>query len=480
MEKMFKVSAVAAALSTAVFTGGVMAADPIGVEYSEPVTQFFEESTISGNLNFFMRKRDRVGSVSDSGEDGSYDPNLDHGSIFANLGFNSGYVGDVVGTDIVIYSTFDMWQNASPDHEFNFWNTSSPYGDSTVPDSCAPVDDPSGTPSKWNSSCNDNGVSFATANLKFKFGDNVTANAGYIQPYVPGALGVNWSFAPGTYRGAQIGGTFGDLALGLTYADEYKAPWFKKTYGFQTTDGEDAGEAYSVGARYTLSNGILLDGAFSGLSKGNRKNAHFKVKGTTEGGFYWSPQLYVVDDNEQYDSTAFQAAFLSSKAFGQYSFRAEATYTSADAKGDDGTVGNMAYRLTKNYGASNGAYDVWWNNRSDFNHDGEVAGFLSMSRDFADIGGNGFSAGISAAGGFGSSTDAKKASGADIDDLREYAYSLFANYAIQKGALADANISFYWTQYYNDTNANNWEAYSNLFQDEKDFKLMLTIPFGVK
>lgn len=470
MRKSLKLSTVAVTLMS-IFIGKAMAADPIGAEYTEPATKFFEDSTISGNLNFFMRKRDRVGSVSDSGNDGSYETNLDHGSVFANLGFNSGYIGGIVGTNLVIYSTFDMWQNGSPDHEMNFWDVNNPFDKQAKSGQCSNV---------WGD-CNDNGVSYATANLKFKFGENIKASVGYIQPNVPSALGVNWSYAPGTYRGAQIGGTFDNLELGFIYADEYKAPWFKNTYRLQTTAGEYAGKVYSVGARYTLSNGILLDAGYAGLTVGDRKNFHLKVKGSTADGFNWSPQVYVVRDQEEYDSTAFQAAFISSKSMGQYTFRADSTYTKASAKDDGkGTVGNFSYRLTSQYGGSNGAYDVYWNNRSDFNHDGEIAGFLSVSRDFSDVGANGFSAGISAAGGFGSTTSATRKSGEPVDDLAEYAYSLFANYAIKKGTLANATLSFYWTQYINATNADSWEPYSNLFQDENDFKLSLTMPFNIK
>lgn len=73
-----------------------------------------------------MRARDR-GGVDANGNDTKKTTNLDHGSVFVNLGFNSGYIGDVVGTDIVIYSTFDMWQNGGPDHEMNFWGVNNPY-----------------------------------------------------------------------------------------------------------------------------------------------------------------------------------------------------------------------------------------------------------------------------------------------------------------------------------------------------------------
>ncbi|MCF7354367.1 multidrug transporter [Vibrio sp. CK2-1] len=469
MEKNFKISVLTAAMIGAFASVPAVAQeDPVGPGYASDVSEFFSESTISGNLNFFMRDRERAGKDA-NGNDTSKVPNLDHGSIFANLGFNSGYLGGVVGADIVIYSTFDMWQNSNFDHEMNFFDCDAPYD--------------------MGSSCDnfetDNGVSYATAAAKFKFADTGTAKLGYFQPSVPSTLGVNWSFAPGTYRGGEIGYGIGGLSLGFVMADQYKAPWFKDTYEFRdggawgptgsdgTAKGKDVGEVYSIGARYAFDNGISLDVAYGGLTDGDRKNAHIKVKGTTDGGIYWSPQLYMIDDDNQYDSTAFQAAMLSAFSAGQYSFRAEATYTVADSTDTRNQVGNFAYRLTEQYGGSNGAYDIWWNNRSDYNHDGEFAAFLSASRDFSDIGANGFSAGVSTAGGFGAKADG-------YDDLVEYAYSAFANYAIQGGALEGANVSFYWTQYFNDSDAPDWGPYSNAFNDENDFKLMLTIPFSVK
>lgn len=466
MDKFFKVSAITAAMMGAVATAPAMAnEDPMGPAYAAEVSEFFSESTISGNVNFFMRARDRAGKDG-NGNDTSKGTNLDHGSIFANLGFHSGYVADTVGFDAVIYSTFDMWAGeetgGSFEHEMNFFDCSSPYGATTSCDSFQ----------------TDNGVSYATAALKFKFGEDFNAKLGYFQPSVPSTLGVNWSFAPGTYRGGEVGANFDALSLGFVYADQYKAPWFKETYEFRDgsfwgSAGKDVGDVYSFGARYAFENGISLDAGYGGLTDGDRKNFHVKVKGTTDGGLYWSPQLYVVDDDNQYDSTAFQAALLTSFSQGQYSYRAEATYTSADSDDKRGQVGNMAYRLTEQYGGSNGAYEVWWNNRSDFNHDGEYAFFLSATRDFSDIGGTGFSAGLSGAYGAG-------AKAAGYDELVEYAYSFFANYAIQGGALKDANISFYYTNFYNDSDASDWGPYSNAFNDETDFKLILTMPFGVK
>ncbi|OOF30400.1 multidrug transporter [Salinivibrio proteolyticus] len=461
MNKIFKLSTLAAAVLSAGVAMPALSQEATA-DYSTSTSPFFSDATISGNLNFWMRSRDRAGTDA-NGNDTAKETNLDHGSIYANLAFNSGYAAEVVGLDLMAFSTFDMWQNGSPDHEMNFWGVNNPFDKEPDDSECTGA---------WDEECTDNGISLATAAAKFKFGDNVTAKLGYFQPSVPSTIGVNWSFAPGTHVGGELGLKFDNLNMGLVVSERYKAPWFKETYEFQTTNGEDAGTAYSLGARYTMENGISIDAAYGALTDGDRWNAHVKVKGTTEGGVYWSPQLYVVDDDEQYDSTAFQLAMLTSMSSGQYSYRAEATYTEADS-GDPAKVENLAYRLTSQYGGSNGTYDIWWNNRSDFNHDEELALFGSLSRDFSDIGAKGFSAGFNGAYGFGSSAKG-------YDDLKEYSYSLFANYAIQNGALKDAKVSFYFTQYFNDTDAPSWNGYTNLFQDEDDFKLTLAIPFSIK
>ncbi|WP_408646899.1 multidrug transporter [Vibrio aphrogenes] len=427
---------------------------------------FFEDATVNGAVNIWMRDRTRAKIV-----DGHQTPkytNLDHGSIYTGLDIKSGYAADVVGLDINVYGTFDMWNNGSPDHEMNFWNVDNPYD--MTPGSNT------GCEGTWDSSCTDNGAAFQTAAVKFKFGEHVTARGGYFQPSVPTAMGVNWSYAAGTYEGGEIGVNYGPVALGFVYADAYKAPWYKHDYNFRTGTGptaEDAGDAYSIGMRYTINDQMLLDVAYAGLTDGDRKNAHVKFKWTTDGGWYVSPQVYVVDDDNQYDKTAFQAALLTAKTYGQYGLRLESTYTSADSEDTRGNVGNMAYRLTEAYGGSNGAYDIWWNNRSDFNHDGELGFFAELKRDFSDLGAQGLSIGLNGVYAFGA-----KAEG--YDELVEYSGSAFVNYAIQNGALAGANFGIYYTHYVNDSNADSWVGYSNAFQDENDLKVTLTIPFNVK
>lgn len=430
---------------------------------------FFEDATVNGAINVWMRDRTRA-KIDANGHQTPKYTNLDHGSIYAGLDIKSGYAKDIVGLDLNVYGTFDMWNNGSPDHEMNFWNVNNPYEMSPGTNT--------GCDGTWDSSCTDNGAAFQTAAIKVKLGEYGIARGGYFQPSVPTAMGVNWSYAAGTYEGAEVGLNFGPVELGFVYADAYKAPWYKHDYSFRTgqgPDAEEAGDAYSVGMRYTINDQMLLDVAYAGLTEGDRKNAHVKFKWTTDGGWYVSPQVYVVDDDNQYDNTAFQAALLTSKTFGQYGLRLESTYTSADSEDTRGNVGNLAYRLTEAYGGSNGAYDIWWNNRSDFNHDGELGFFAELKRDFSDLGAPGFTLGLNGVYAFGASSDQE-----GIDDLVEYSGSAFAYYTIQNGALEGANFGIYYTHYVNDSNAPDWAPYSNAFQDENDLKVTLTIPFTVK
>ncbi len=86
---------------------------------------------------------------------------------------------------------------------------------------------------KWGENYKDGspegGFSLANASLKFKALDGaLTAKGGLTQLYVPGVIGVNWSYQPGTYRGGQIEGNFGGLYLTYAIADEYKSPGTKR------------------------------------------------------------------------------------------------------------------------------------------------------------------------------------------------------------------------------------------------------------
>lgn len=435
---------------------------------AQAANAFWDGSTINGSVNLWIRDRERVPGLNENGHDKHQQPNLVHGSLYGSLAFNSGYAWNLVGLDLTAYGTMDLYNDASPDHEMNFWDVNNPYD--KVPKG--------GCPGAWDSECTQDSVTYQTAAVKFMYGEGLRAKAGYFQPSVPTTLGVNWSYAAGSYLGGEVGYTYDNLQLGAAYAVKYKAPWFEDVYEFREADGKgDAGDAYSFGLRYTFDkgwlDGVLVDTAYGALTKGDRKNAHLKLKKTFENNLYLSGQVYYVSDDKQYDGDAYQFALLSAKSFGPYSMRAEMTYTVANSLQSD-TIENFTYRLTKQYGGSNGAYDIWWNNRSDWNHDEETAGFLELKRDFSDYGLNGLTAGVSGAIGYAD------APSSDIDDLLEYSGSVFAYYTLQSTFLKGSTAGIYYTAYENETDAGNWYPYTNLFQDEQDIKFTLSMPFSIK
>ncbi|QUM77237.1 multidrug transporter [Moritella sp. 24] len=426
---------------------------------------FWSDATISGNVATWTRQRTRDGEGRDESAGSGNDDNntideretktnLDQTSVYAAIDFTSGFAADKVGIDVSAYATADLYNQGSPDHEMNFWDVDNPYTGG-------------GEDGAWDSTNTSDGIAVSKANIKFQKILGLNGKVGLFQPSVPSALGVNWSYAPGTYTGGEIGTRIAGIELGAVFATEYRAPWFKSSYGFRETDNlTDAGELYSVGARTELGS-IAVDVAYAGLTDGPRKIAHIKTGTTLENGLGLKGQVYMVDDSGMYEELAYHAAFLSNYSTGQYTVKAEATYTSAVDKNKD-NVGNFSYRATAAYGSSNGAYDIWWNNRSDFNHDGEVAVFASLARDMADLGAENLTVGISGAYGFG-------AQGEGVEELTEAAVSVFGSYNA-----GFATFGAHVTQYNNGTNLENWTVYTNAFQDETDIKITMNIPFSIK
>ncbi|MGY2498404.1 ChiP family protein, partial [Klebsiella pneumoniae] len=123
-----------------------------------------------------------------------YQSNLSHATTQAALNFNSGYAWDIVGIDVGGFGAYDL--AVTENHAVNQENEFSFAGN------------------KWGENYKDGspkgGFSLANASLKLKALDGaVTAKGGLTQLYVPGVIGVNWSYQPGTYRGGQIEGNVG-------------------------------------------------------------------------------------------------------------------------------------------------------------------------------------------------------------------------------------------------------------------------------
>ncbi|MGL5093249.1 MAG: OprD family outer membrane porin [Aeromonas sobria] len=479
MEKViFKRAALSAAVVAALVAPGMALAaqDMMSPNYGKSYEAFADDAKLSGGLFYFQRERDRK---VDEGKPnaGKYGSNLSHSTAQLALNFNSGYAWDVVGLDLGGYGAYDLAVDqtnpANEENEFSFWGSS------------------------WGTSDNlsENGVSLTNAALKFKFGDSVTAKGGYTQLYVPGVIGVNWSYQPGTYRGGQIEGNFGGLYLTYAIADEYKAPWFKETQMFSRSKSKPWVSGYSpledqykidyihgIAARYTFENGTAVTGSF-GQSKDYMDSYHFKLahKFDVLGGLSTSYQFYgsetsdfvatAGDAGTTYDGLAWQQALTAAWNYAQYGFRLEGLWTKAE-----GDEGNYLPRLTRGYGNSQGANEIWWDSRSDWNANNEKALFFGVTRSLDDlVGAPGWSVGVSGAYGWDieDGYGKKHASGEDT----EWAANFDVSYTVQDGKLKGTLFKLHYTDYNNDL-PTSW-AYPNVFASEQDVKLFMIMPFTI-
>lgn len=337
MEKViFKRAALSAAVVAALVAPGMAfaAQDMMSPTYGKSYEAFADDAKLSGGVFYFQRERDRKQAqdahYNDKGEyvpaqDGKYHSNLSHSTAQLALNFNSGYAWDVVGIDIGGFGAanlaVDESNGVNEENEFSFWGNSWGAGGDGL---------------------SENGASLSTAALKLKFMDGaVTAKGGFTQLNVPGILGVNWSYQPGTYRGGQIEGNFGGLYLTYAIADEYKAPWFRNTNGFSKSnpyasdsysDANQIDYIHGLAARYTFENGTAVTGSY-GQSEGYMDSYHFKLaqKFDVLGGLNTSYQFYGSDtDNNDYDGLAWQQALTAGWAIGPYGFRIEGLWTKAE------------------------------------------------------------------------------------------------------------------------------------------------------
>ncbi|PKQ72684.1 OprD family outer membrane porin [Aeromonas sobria] len=483
MEKViFKRAALSAAVVAALVAPGMALAaqDMMSPTYGKSYEAFADDAKLSGGLFYFQRDRTRIdsGVGGAANNTGKYTSNLSHATAQAALNFNSGYAWDVVGLDLGGYAAYDLAIDESnpvnAENEFSFWGRA--WGTSNTE--------------------SENGASLTNAALKLKLIEGVTAKAGYTQLYVPGQIGVNWSYQPGTYRGGQVEGNVGGLYLTYAIADEYKAPWFKETQGFykskawggawgNTFDKENEIDyIHAVAARYTFDNGTAITGSF-GQSADYMDSYHVKLahKFDVMGGLSTSYQFYGSEtetyknasgrDVETYDGLAWQQALTAAWNYAQYGFRLEGMWTKAE-----GAEGNYLPRLTRGYGNSQGANEIWWDSRSDWNANNEKALFFGVTRSLDDlVGAPGWSVGVSGAYGWdmerGDGT--KAANGEDT----EWAANFDVSYTVQDGKLKGTLFKLHYTDYNNDlpSDWSGWTEYPNVFTSERDVKFHIIMPF---
>lgn len=443
------------ALSTLSFTPAV---------YS---TGFIDDSTLTGGLYYWQRERDRKDVTEDK-----YKTNLSHSTWNGNLDFSSGYAADLFGVDLALFTAIEMAENGDSAHpnEIAFSSSNKAYDED------------------W--SGDKSGVSLYKAAAKFKYGP-VWARAGYIQPSGQTLLAPHWSFMPGTYQGAEAGasadyGEAGLLSFSYMWSNAYKAPWHLEMDKFYQNDKATRVDyLHSLGAKYDFKNNFILEAAF-GQAQGYidqyfaKASYKFDIAGSPLAASY---QFYGARDkvsdgsgNDIYDATAWLQALTFGYRMGPVDIRLEGTWVKAD-----GQQGYFLQRMTPTYASSNGRLDIWWDNRSDFNANGEKALFVGAMYDLTHLKLAGWSVGAS----YAYAWDAKPSSAPTLDGyydpayrLKESAYSLDAIYTFVEGRAKGATFKLHFTQYDNHSAIPSYGGgYGNIFQDERDVKFMFIAPF---
>jgi len=416
--------------------------------------------TVSGNLFYFNRHRKRYDV-----NEGRYLDNLHHQALQGSVDISSPYYGNVLGFELGLFSATDLANSTGPDHEMSFF----PWRDPWSPD--------------WSKRDAKSGNSLYRAHLKLRhvMGERqFWGKVGYFQPTGPGVIGVNWSLMPGTYQGLETGLDNGPLSIAFAWANQYKSPWFSDLYHFRRNDGVTRVDyLWSLGARYRFTPGFSAEAAY-GESQGFLRSAHLKFKyNTPDEKIYLSYQLYGMADRDESNSpnnqygghVAHQHYLAAAWRPAPWVLKAEFLHTCAPSTQPQ-HAGYFAYRLIGRYGGANGAYEPWWDNRSDWNHNKESAVFLGVSRSLNDIlPVSGFALGVSGVVGWGA-----QVYGVDWR-LRERAWSADLAYAVPSGPLKNARVSFHYTRYSNNSDLPSWTGFNNHFQDERDLKILLVIPW---
>ncbi|MEQ4925181.1 chitoporin ChiP [Proteus hauseri] len=453
-------------VALAVMGALLVTALPAHVSYAEG---FIDDSTLTGGLYYWQRDRDRKQIEPGSPDHGKYKANLHHSSANANLDFSSGYLADFIGIDLAAFGALEL-------------NTSGP----AAPNEIGFSDAKSRWDEKWTG--DRSGMSVYKAAAKFKLG-NFWAQGGYIQPKGQTLLRPHWSFLPGTYRGAEAGAVFdfdksGELSFSYMWTDEYKAPWYRNMYNFRKADLEtNISYLHSFGAKYDFKNSLVLEAAF-GQADGYIDQYFGKVSydfPISDNALRTSYQFYGAKDkvtgggvNDVYDGLAWLQALTFGYTHNVFDFKVEGTWVKAE-----GNQGYFLQRMTPGWATSNGRLDIWWDGRSDFNADGEKALYAGVMYDLKNWDLSGWAVGTS----YVYAWDAKPSGKAIYDQnkrIRESAWNADIMYTVQEGRAKGTLFKLHYTRYDNHSDIPSYDGgFGNIFQDEKDVKFNVIMPFTI-
>lgn len=442
--------------------------------------QFLDDSSVTGNIFFWNRDRERKKITEDynhTREYQGYKKNIRQSTFNANLDIKTGFIADKLGFEFGEYGAWEV-SNGGDGHpnEIGF----------------------SGGKTRWDEDWKRDvsGLSTYKALMHVKIDDLFWLKAGYIQPSGQTLLAPHWSLLPGTYRGFETGTTLdfqehGALSMSYMWADKYKAPWYKRLYNFRQWDNKtEISYLHSAGFQYDFKNNFVIEGSFGqahNYMNQYRAKASYQID-VLNNPLSMSYQFYGAKDQSHsgldvYDGLAWLQAATLHYQMGPVGLRAEGVVVKAA-----GNQGFFLQRMTPSYASSNGRLDVWWNSRSDFNADGEKALFAEISYDLGHLS-NSLS-GWRAATSYAYGWDAKP-NALDIQNatnkrkyrhqrLAESAWNLDLSYTVQESWAKDSSFQLHYTRYNNHSKNPSWSnGYANVFQDEHDIKFIVTLPFTI-
>ncbi|WP_442902665.1 OprD family outer membrane porin [Gilliamella sp. Gris1-4] len=426
---------------------------------------FFDDASLTGNIFFWNRDRDRKDI-----ETNKYKSNIRQSTFNSNLDYRSGYIADRFAIELGGYGAWEV-SNGGNGHpnEIGF----------------------SGAHTRWDEDWKKDvsGLSFYKAQANFKIDELFWVKAGYIQPSGQTLLAPHWSLLPGTYRGFEVGSTLdfdsaGALSMSYMWSDKYKAPWYKRLYEFkQWGKGKKINYLHSAGLKYDFKNDLVLESAFGQAQ--NYMNQFFgKVSYKMEvfdNPMIMSYQFYGAKDQSHKDTDVYDGlAWLQAATLGYQVGAIGLRFEGVSVKAD-GEQGFFLQRMTPDYASSNGRLDIWWNSRSDFNANGEKAVFAEVTYDLSYL--SHYLAGWKTGASYAYGWDAKPSTNRQYNQkqrLIESAYNFDLGYTVQESWAKDTTFQLHYTKYNNHSNIPSWGGgYGNIFQDERDIKFIVTIPFTV-
>lgn len=422
---------------------------------------FITDSTLSAGIYYWNRHRVRKDIL-----DSEYKDNLTHSTANLSLDFSSGYFNDFIGLDLGAFSAL----------EFN-------DGGPAYPNEIGFSDSKTRWDEQWGG--DRSGLSLYKAAIKLK-SNSAWARLGYIQPTGQTLLAPHWSLMPGTYQGIEAGNQFdfglsGALSVSYMWSNRYKAPWYSEMYNFRQADGTTKIDyLHSIGLKYDFKNDVVIEAAY-GQAKSYMNQYFAKASYKTallNHDLKMSYQFYASEDkvsaenpNSVYDGLAWLQALTFGYKAGALDWRLEGVVVKAPGK-----QGFFVQRMTPGYGSSNGRLDIWWNSRSDFNADSEQAIFLGVDYDLVHLSLPGWSVGTS----YAYARNAKPSTLPLFDQsqrLKESAWNFDLSYAVPSGKLKGAVAKLHYTRFKNHSDVPSWGGgYGNIFQSEKDIKLIVSMP----